>query len=257
MELFPEVDSDVSIFSDASNSDCGSVFSDEPTTSELLEHMSFSEEDEIDDAKEEEQADFAVDEITAPLELIEEKSTRTTSSRKTSTPIRENQSPPKKARFVRRTVDGSTNSLPKKTNAEVEPVAEFKLRASSLRSFRASAEKENAQEGAPAPRQRSATELKSYSQVLSPNRFENRKKIFDNAAATNEISRKRAFANRNKIEPPHFNQSKMEMIKNKFEERANGGAGCNQFEMTLVEEDREEQKRRHQENMMKFERIFN
>ncbi|CAG5099266.1 Oidioi.mRNA.OKI2018_I69.XSR.g16394.t1.cds [Oikopleura dioica] len=256
MELFPEVDSDVSIFSDASNSDCGSVFSDEPTTSELLEHMSFSEEDEIDDAKEEEQADFAVDEITAPLELIEEKSTRTS-----STPIRENQSPPKKvvARFFRRTVDGSTNSLPKKKNAEVEPVAGFKLRASSLRSFRASAEKENAQEGAPAPapRQRSATELKSYSQVLSPNRFENRKKIFDNAAATNEISRKRAFANRNKIEPPHFNQSKMEMIKNKFEERANGGAGCNQFEMTLVEEDREEQKRRHQENMMKFERIFN
>ena len=42
MELFPEVASDVSIFSDASNSDCGSVFSDEPTTSELLEHMSFS-----------------------------------------------------------------------------------------------------------------------------------------------------------------------------------------------------------------------
>ena len=44
---------------------------------------------------------------------------------------------------------------------------------------------------------------------------------------------------------------------NHFPERANGGAGCNQFEMTLVEEDREEQKRRHQENMMKFERIFN
>ena len=42
-----------------------------------------------------------------------------------------------------------------------------------------------------------------------------------------------------------------------FLERANVGAGCNQFEMTLVEEDREEQKRRHQENMMKFERIFN
>ena len=39
-------------------------------------------------------------------------------------------------------------------------------------------------------------------------------------------------------------------------EKAGAGKDSNQFEMSLMEEDREEQKRRHQQNMMKFQKIF-
>jgi hypothetical protein len=106
----------------------------------------------------------------------------------------------------------------KSTRQKEDFIPEFKLRASSLRSTAnnaRSSEKENFM----VPRQRSASELKTSfrSAVLSPNRFENRKKVFDNPS---EHSRKR-FANRErvvpKIEPPQFSHNKMEMIKNRFE----------------------------------------
>ena len=173
----------------------------------------------------------------------------------------------------RRTFDGSmpVTSAIKSTKKE-EFIPEFKLRAGSLRST-ASTARSSEKENFLAPRQRSASELKMSfrSAVLSPNRFENRKKVFDNPS---ESSRKR-FANRErvvpKIEPPQFSHNKMEMIKNRFEgktaikksliiliisEKAGGGKDSNQFEMSLMEEDREEQKRRHQQNMMKFQKIF-
>ena len=106
----------------------------------------------------------------------------------------------------------------KSSRQKEEFIPEFKLRASSLRSTAnnaRSSEKENFL----APRQRSASELKTSfrSAVLSPNRFENRKKVFDNPS----VSSRKRFANRErvvpKIEPPQFSHNKMEMIKNRFE----------------------------------------
>lgn len=55
---------------------------------------------------------------------------------------------------------------------------------------------------------------------------------------------------------PKFNYDKLEGIKNRFQghqARQNRGS----FEMTLMQEEREEQKRRHRENLKKFERISN
>jgi len=55
---------------------------------------------------------------------------------------------------------------------------------------------------------------------------------------------------------PKFNYDKLEGIKNRFEGRqAKQNSGS--FEMTLMQEERDEQKRRHRENLKKFERISN
>jgi len=53
-----------------------------------------------------------------------------------------------------------------------------------------------------------------------------------------------------------FNYDKLDGIKNRFEGRqARQNSGS--FEMTLMQEEREEQKRRHRDNLKKFERISN
>ncbi|CBY21783.1 unnamed protein product [Oikopleura dioica] len=262
---YSEMDSFVSIFSDATHSDCGSVFSDEPTSECIETDFELQEQMDISDPEENIEIKPALNEdlnqeapITKPRSKFEEKSSKIISS--SLNPAKENVSPPKKvtACTSRRTFDGSmpVTSAIKSTKKE-EFIPEFKLRAGSLRST-ASTARSSEKENFLAPRQRSASELKMSfrSAVLSPNRFENRKKVFDNPS---ESSRKR-FANRErvvpKIEPPQFSHNKMEMIKNRFEEKAGGGKDSNQFEMSLMEEDREEQKRRHQQNMMKFQKIF-